>query len=173
MRTMASILVLILVLTLPGSYFYFFSWHQESIKQEIKAKLKRNIPEEELIIISSDEMQNDPKLRWFHSNEFLLHGRMYDVVRKEIRNGSTFFHCISDDQETRLLNRLDILVRNTMNSKENKQREEQLQTHVLSLFLPVYFKTHIHTVALEIESPLFFLKLASRTPEPKSPPPKA
>ncbi|MBN1338584.1 MAG: hypothetical protein JXA03_04625 [Bacteroidales bacterium] len=174
MRTVAAILLLSVLATVPGSYFYFFAWHQNSIRKEIKQKLKQSVPEEELVIITSGELKEDPGFRRIRDNEFLYSGKMYDVVRTENDGQATRYYCIPDDKETRLLQQLDVLVKNEMNgSKDKKQQKEKLQRLLFSLYISKACTVQTQLAPNKMERPTCFLHLTSRFPETHSPPPKA
>lgn len=81
------------------------SWFELSriqIRQDIKAKIKKGVPDHELtqFTFSSVEVEN---LIWLKKNEFSLNGRLYDVVyRTTNEDGKVVLKCIDDIQEKKL-----------------------------------------------------------------------
>lgn len=100
-----SILLLFLVNT--GGFYYIFKIKEYRIKKEIKSKIKKGVPEDELKTFVISEA-NKHEFEWEHSKEFEYHGKMYDVVyRSKHSDGSEILKCVSDDQETALFKHLD------------------------------------------------------------------
>lgn len=80
------------------------------MRKEIKMKIKRGVPENELTLFYYSE-DNRHEFDWKHSREFNHSGVMYDIVREENPEpGVRLFYCVTDHQETLLFGNLKILV---------------------------------------------------------------
>ena len=117
-KTSAILLLCIFSFNLVG-LFFIFKAQQYQVRQEIKQHIKKGIPENELTqIIVTPENKN--QLNWEHEKEFRYKSEMYDVVKKEIIDGTTIlYYCIADNQETTLFANLDEQVKKNMNTKNN------------------------------------------------------
>ncbi|WP_338814931.1 hypothetical protein V9L05_07025 [Bernardetia sp. Wsw4-3y2] len=97
-----------------------FQVREHYIKKDIKRRIKKGVPEEELAhIIYKPSIKN--QFDWTTKAEFRYGGTMYDIVRTEFVNDSTqIFHCVNDSQETILFKDLE------------KRLEEELALHLSS-----------------------------------------
>lgn len=136
MKKAAPILLLLILLFQSAGYLIVFKVQQTLIRHEIKQQIKAGIPESEqvLLIISHATQQNREVFQRIHSREFRYHGKMYDVIKREEKNGTTWFYCIGDEQETRLFARLDEQVRKEMQTPASEKQREKLQQWVNPLF---------------------------------------
>lgn len=96
-----------------------FKIQQYQIRKEIKHLIKLGVPDNQLVHISISP-KNENQLEWMHSKEFRYKGTMYDIVKTELINDTTtLYHCVTDQQETKLFANLDEHVKKNMNSKNN------------------------------------------------------
>jgi len=108
-----------------------------------------------------------------HEREFRYQGQLYDIVNEEQVGKTTWFYCIHDKQETRLVSRLSkIKKKDGNNNPIDKNRSQILEHLVLSPFdidhkgkiHKTLFVTNLHTA--------YFFSLKLWTEKPQLPPPK-
>jgi hypothetical protein len=123
-RTIAILLSVIILFQLTG-FLIVFKVKQQAIRKEIKHLIKNGVPQNELFAIefnSSNKLDFD----WKHSREFSYKGNMYDIVRTDTINQSTFlFYCVNDIQEKQLFANLDKMVSSCF-SEQSQQTDKQI-----------------------------------------------
>jgi hypothetical protein len=102
-------------------YYFTGKIAQYKIKEEMKEKIVRNIPDSFLEAIPLPGNENN--IDWEdEGREFSFKGEMYDVVRTKKINGQIIFYCINDKKEDLLLAQLnDITKSNNQNTGKNSQ----------------------------------------------------
>ena len=93
------------------------------VKKEMKALVLGGVEEDKLTPIHLSEAEFK-QLEWPEPWEFLYHGKMYDISRREFhKDGSVTLYAIMDTEE----NELKAMVRSLVkNSSDKKQTQEQL-----------------------------------------------
>lgn len=113
--------------------FLVFKYRQNTIRKEIKKQIKEGVSESELIEFDAIQIYTSDA-QWIKpGKEFRLNGSMFDVVRKEFKNGKLVFQCINDTQETKLFADLDELVKKRMNGDTDEEKKN-LTKDFLKLF---------------------------------------
>jgi hypothetical protein len=108
-RILPLIIIFILLLSVIG-YFPLLKLKQFEIRKEVRAHLHSPLVEEALCTISVMQ-ENKQQLTWEEEGvEFEYEGRMYDIVSSDTLNGVIHYHCLADDAESDLLNRLENLL---------------------------------------------------------------
>jgi hypothetical protein len=118
-----TLLILLLALN-SSSYFIAFKILEFNIKKEIKTKIKKGVPESELILLKIPallEEKSSKEFQMIHEKEFRYKGEMYDIVKKEKKNDTTYYYCIHDKEETRLFANLEALIINELNNPDKKK----------------------------------------------------
>jgi hypothetical protein len=107
-RILSLFLLSVLVLGM-GSYFPFFKLQQLSVRRDNFHKIERAIaPTEILTILMTPE--NRQRILWEEEEkEFVLDGKMYDVLAIDTIKGVERFQCICDVKENDLISRFDEL----------------------------------------------------------------
>ena len=109
-----------------------FKGVQYSVKKQIKRRIKRSVPENELFLIKVTENDIDNHKNGFkfieEEKEFVYNGKMYDVVYRENINDTIYFKCINDVQEEKLFVSLDQQIKQTF---ESSQPLKQKTLHLL------------------------------------------
>jgi len=103
-----------------------FGVQRQQISREMRRLIKTRVPDSQLVLLGiAKELERNPGTRFkrMHEREFRLDGRMYDVVRKESRGDTTWYHCIEDEKETALFARLDEMIRDEMNGDSERNRQ--------------------------------------------------
>lgn len=139
-------LVIALLFNAFGAYLVFDS-ARRSAKKEIKKRIKNNVPEEELYVLSFSRTaveNGSAGLTWKDACEFVYKGKMYDIVRTEESQNSITYYCINDAQEEQLFAKLNEMVDDFARHDKNTQNSTNLK---LSLI--------IHEVTLITEENIF------------------
>ncbi|MFM6945708.1 MAG: hypothetical protein ACKOWW_01080 [Flavobacteriales bacterium] len=131
-------------------FFAFFEVEHYLIRKQVKKAIKLAVPENQLISFHFT-IKESQQLKWVKPHEFRLHGRFYDVVHKELKNGIWHYHCINDIQETKLFERLStataVNLANTPPSHPMKgwlkvfEQAKELQDKSLSIYCSTHFLT--------------------------------
>lgn len=102
MKKMVSIIFLSLLIMKIGGYFAFLLIQQDIFKEEAKERIIHLLPNTNLTKLSFSRYQFD-KIDWQEiDKEFYFNGKLYDVVRSEIKNSNHILHCLTDDAETEI-----------------------------------------------------------------------
>ena len=172
MRNAISTALLLLMLFRTAGHLFVFEAQQYKIRQEIKRQIKAGVPKEELVLLKIAEF--DPAFQSLHAREFRYLGQMYDVVRQEAHGDTTWYYCLSDEQETQLFANLDKSVKRDMS--QNPERQQQLGRLLLllgSLFFPPLGDNSLHYAAEAVELTADLFKLKTWIGAPNTPPPEA
>ena len=112
-------LVLVFFYSFIGFYLNF-AIEQYVIKEQVKEKIIRNLPDNELTIIRISSHVNG-KITWIEDGkEFRLEGNLYDVVKIKEEKGSISYYCFCDVKESKLLANLDNLVKDQSDHSKSK-----------------------------------------------------
>lgn len=114
----------------PFGHVINFKIQQYHIHNEMKNKIENAISEsrEDLILLkipATIEKNNSLVFQRMHEWEFRYYGYMFDIVKKEIHNDTTWYYCIYDKEETQLMVNLDKLLR----QKKSSLKFIQINTH--------------------------------------------
>ncbi len=121
------ILLVIFVYSIIG-YYPIFILMQNSVKEEMKERIKNVIPSEEMIIFNFNETDY-MDLVWEDDNEFRYKGDMYDVIRiVKSENNNIRVYCIDDKKETKLLADFEKQTQNNSTDGQQKQNIVKLFT---------------------------------------------
>ena len=163
-RLLAGGLFVIFLINSIGCFIYF-EIKRKSIRHEIKHSILHKLLDSQLVrIINNDYNDND---------EFEMNGIMYDVMRKEVRNGQVILWCFEDKKETELNRSIESLVKkdvaNSPIQKTQKIIINFLKTPLSILKKPLFiFQLKINShIKLLFTSTLstIFLSVASPPPD--------
>jgi hypothetical protein len=103
LRNISSFLLIIILFFNIFGYQVYFTMLQNSVRKEIKSRIREGINEADLtIIVISDD--NRKEITWIKPlKEFTFHGNLYDVVRVSDKEGKIIYSCINDTRESKLL----------------------------------------------------------------------
>jgi uncharacterized protein YwqG len=96
--------------------------------------LRADMPSEEeiieLLIFNKEDIENNKiDFRWIQSKEFKYNCDMFDIVKKEERQGKLFLYCINDSKEEKLNKEFSKNVEETTaNKKEKSENNNSLKT---------------------------------------------
>ena len=131
-----------IILNTFGSVALFY-YNKKSIKKEMKALLRSNPPLDKLVIIKvSNEKKGYQRIDKY---EFMLKGKMYDIIKEETRNDTIVFHCINDTKEDELIASFSGLINdNTNNSGLLKNLKQIFNFMFLGAFIEEKQSKHLN-----------------------------
>ena len=144
---LSIILVSVFFYSIIGFYVNF-EIEQFRIKEEVKEKIIRNLPENKLTILKISSCDNK-KITWMEDGkEFRYQGTMFDIVRIVREPGLTCYYCYNDDQESNLLTNLDKLVKDQTESSKSRTNQKKQEIN--------YFYSEILFSSILTESPIIY-----------------
>jgi len=167
MRKYISLILLIIILFVSNGYHLYFRYLQNNIKQEVKHEIRKGLSENELtlIVVTSE---NEKQISWIEQNkEFRYNGSMYDVVKSQTKANKTYYYCINDKKEEKLIANY---------ARHNRRRNKTLLKirKVLSnKYFPENFSINTKTNNADIYFTEYQQNYTSIYLETLSPPPKA
>lgn len=151
--------------------FLFSQVEKIAIRKEVKHQLMATESDSLFVRLAfrNDELRNS--LRWEHEREFEYRGEMYDVVRSESRNDSTFFTLWWDKEETELNRKLIRLVKAKQGESEETPSQNLLKE--FKVIFPMEVENSSSQIAEATRYPNLTIK-AYINPfiDPTSPPPE-
>lgn len=143
------------------------------MREEMLEKIIKKLPDKDLTIISITR-SNSQSFKWTDKNEeFRFEGKLYDLVRVRKAVDTTFFYCINDTQEEKLIANLDEhLQRETdnqlpQNKKINNNLEKLIKDYIRHNYLFLILNNE-----LEFRYYSFCDTLTCFYPDIATPPPK-
>lgn len=137
-KRIASISLLICLLSPVAATYVFFQFQKYQIKKEAKQQMIAGIDKEELILLKFNKTEIQQELKWEHSKEFEYNGEMYDVVEKHIEGDSIYYWCWWDHKETKLNKQLDVLVSKALDNEPQRQKK---QNQLTDFFKNLFFES--------------------------------
>ncbi|MCC6548488.1 MAG: hypothetical protein IT279_00315 [Ignavibacteriaceae bacterium] len=149
-RRGAVLLLLSVLLFNSAGFVGAFYFAKAKIKKEIKMKLKGEFPKDQLKLITIDSRKGEDKLlRWIEPHEFMLNGRMYDIIKTDTMPGGVLHYlCIDDEDETLLFANMDELIKQEFQRDRNKRGnavknlEKMQMEYFLSALKTIYPAEH-------------------------------
>ncbi|MDH7515608.1 MAG: hypothetical protein QHI48_07030 [Bacteroidota bacterium] len=168
--------LLALILLQPAGHFILFECLRYQVRREVAQRIFTGLDSSALAVVPIPvelEKGRGNRFHWVEEGEFRLDGRMYDVVCFERRGDTTWYFCIEDEKETRLLTLLEADIRREMRGGEGRlQRIASLLRLCTSLFLPSpqFLQAILPPGSLATAEQSF--SRSRHRPKPPSPPPK-
>lgn len=165
--------LVIFSLPVTGTYF-LFKIRQSTIHKNIRKYMEDGLDESQLVLLKiplSEEL-NPGLFERTEENEFKFKGNMFDVVKSERHQDTTWYWCVWDKDETALEKAFEEEKRRT-SSQEGKNPDDIMKaflkllfinTTELTLILPVKDVITVNCFRIDKNSDLSFT--------PPSPPPK-
>lgn len=175
LRRVSAFLLLAVLLFNSAGYVGAFYYAKAKIKKEIKMKLKGEFPKDQLKLIVIDTRKGEDKqLRWIEPHEFMLKGRMYDIIKTDTMPGGVIHYlCIDDEDETRLFANMDELIKREFQGNKNKRGNAVKNLEKLQM---EYFLSAFKNIYPTEQSREFGEAILLRTPDaacnPLTPPPR-
>ena len=164
-QTFSILLLLIFLFTISG-YYWYFSFKQHLIKEEIEREIIQGMKEEDLTeLVLPDNNHNG--FFWIKKNkEFMYRGDMYDVVKIFKKSQNIHYICFRDKKEEKLLDEY---------KKENQSRKDTEKkvkwVWGLKFFKQTSTKLHI-SISVNMFYPILVTNFKSHPISIPSPPPK-
>ncbi|KAA3642594.1 MAG: hypothetical protein DWP98_13575 [Bacteroidetes bacterium] len=130
-----GILLLICFIAPVTTAYFVLKIQKKQVRKEVKWKMISGLDDSELVLLKIAE-KDKKALKWKHSKEFELKGEMYDIVKSEERNDTTYYWCWWDYEETKLNKQLDGLLVNTLGNNPHHQKN---QKNLLQFFKSLFF----------------------------------
>jgi hypothetical protein len=135
-NTFAVLFLTIMLYNIVGNYSLFLL-ERIKIKQEVKQRIKREIPQEELTVLTFDK-QSYKKIDWVERNEFRYNGSLYDVVNNQIdSDGNVSIYVINDEKEKELYALFEQQVDENDSDTETNKNNTKLLELLSTVDLPV------------------------------------
>jgi hypothetical protein len=103
MKKCSSILVLGFFLFNTMGYYFVYKVNQSIIQSEIRNIIRSGIHEEMYILVKVEHPADNPDFRLLDHNEFSYCGKLYDIASETVKENVTWYYCINDKQEERLI----------------------------------------------------------------------
>jgi len=147
-----TLLVLIPLFCLQGGIAYWLLRHQIwTVKREMKSLVMTHAPEELITELRFSEAEFN-SLEWPEPWEFLLNGKMYDIVSKvQNKDGTYTLRAVMDSQE----NYLKAAVRKLVDSS-NKTKSESNHFNFISKTIASFIFLHIEKFSCPIQFQNYF-----------------
>lgn len=110
MKKTISITLLLCLFLNSGGYWLYIKCMQAQRRNEVKAalRLQQEVPGQEVFEFAvQDNEPTDPAFERENSNEFYLHGKLYDIIEQQITGNKLRIRCIEDSKEENLLKNLE------------------------------------------------------------------
>ena len=128
-KSIIGFFVLLLLYSFCGELL-LWQWQSAQVRQAIKHQLKTQIPIKNLHRFVFTQSEFDV-LQWNKKDkEFKLNNRLFDIVKKTKSNNTIILLCINDTEEESLFARLDELVNNQLQTKNQHNKNNKLNASV-------------------------------------------
>lgn len=174
MKKVLSILLLLIFLYNLTGYYVVFRVLQYRVRREIKYRIKQNISDDELVLISIS-ITDDKCLTWTKPNkEFRYKEEMYDIVRQETKEDMILYYCVHDFKESKLFSDLDGHVQRHIadNPKQRKKAENLLKKVTKDYFFQVLIINNSHRASQNLKYKKYLQAYNSICLDVITPPPK-
>lgn len=174
MKGKASSILLFFCLIAP--VLVTFSSHlylKKQIRKEVFKKTIAGIDHSELELLSLSSTQCLTELNWENVEEFEYKNQMYDVVRKEHKNDTTYFWCWSDRKETKINKKLDEILAHSFG---NHPKQNENLKRLVNFYESLFYVQQINLIFIQFQNEEKLLAYTSScqslTASPPVPPPK-
>jgi hypothetical protein len=103
MKKILSILLLGIFLFNTMGYYFVFKVNQSILRCEIRGMINSGFHKEMCILVKIDCPDSNPNFKKLDHHEFSYCGRLYDIVSESVKGNTTWYYCINDKQEERLI----------------------------------------------------------------------
>lgn len=168
-----AIFLALFVLPVTSTYF-LFKIRQSNIHRNIRDFIENGLTDSELVLLKiplSVEIQSET-FESTEENEFKYKGNMFDVVRSERHQDTTWYWCVWDKDETALEEALQNAKRRASSGEDNNP-DDIMSSFLKMLFIDTTEATSIPTIKPNVTYSYFYLIDKLNSPfTPPSPPPK-
>jgi hypothetical protein len=166
-RKLLSIALTLILFANIFGYFISFTVQRCNIKAEVAELLSTNGTKQAVQLVLTQE-EYSRLIKSDDDKEFTLNGNLYDIARKELKNGNILLAVYCDTKETGLVGNLISFI--TDNNKAEKSK------HTLPLFSLLEFVFHAeewksYDNSMQLSLPAFSDRLLTLILDTDSPPP--
>jgi hypothetical protein len=130
MKKLFSVLLAFVFFYSIVGFYLNFAIEQCRIKEEIKEKIIKQLPDYKLTIIKISS-RDQRKIQWIEDGkEFRFEGNMYDVVKVRQGGDTILYYCFCDIKENRLLSNLDKLVKDQSDHSPPRTVQKKQQINI-------------------------------------------
>jgi len=97
------VLLLAIFLFNTMGYFFVFKVNQSFIRYDIRNMIHSGSHKQMFILVKIDYPGSNPNFRKLDHDEFSYCGRLYDIITESVKGNTTWFCCINDRHEERLI----------------------------------------------------------------------
>ncbi|HWB63910.1 MAG TPA: hypothetical protein VG603_10395 [Chitinophagales bacterium] len=132
-KIVALFMLLVLAYNMAG-FLVIYKILQFKLREKIQADLKWHQSYGTLSVFSSNQGIKSTDFELLGHDEISHNGRMYDIVKIEKKDGKTIFYCLSDEQETSLLQKMSgDIIKNT--SPDHRGSRSQFLKVLLGFYM--------------------------------------
>jgi len=84
-------------------YYFVFKVNQSIIQSEIRTMIHSGFDKELIILIKINNNESNRNFIMLDHDEFSYCGRYFDIVKESIKGNMTWYYCVNDKQEERLI----------------------------------------------------------------------
>lgn len=107
MPRIIAIFLLIVIAWQSGGYYMAFEAMRHTAQKEAQEKIKKKTYNPKAILSIEIPKKNLTQLRHFYKDEYILNGKLYDLLRIETPNDSTLrLYCLHDADEQKIYENL-------------------------------------------------------------------
>lgn len=103
MKKIFSLFLLVIFLFNTMGYWFVFKVNQSIIQSGIRGIIKSGVHQELCVLVKIDRPDSNPDFKKVDQHEFSYCGRLYDIVSESVNGNTTWYYCINDKQEERLI----------------------------------------------------------------------
>ena len=103
MKRIFILFILFHFLLNTAGYYFFFTYNQYTIRQEIHSLISSRLFESSYTRLKVNSPSSNPDFTWLGEDEFKYKGELYDLCGEKTEGNITTFLCIKDKQEEKLI----------------------------------------------------------------------
>ena len=128
--------------------------------------------EDQVLFKFTDEEAAD--LSWEHSKEFEYKGEMYDIIRQERKNDTTWYWCYWDKKETKVRKDMRNVLARALTLPQQQKNQERIGDFFKTLFLHqgLQFRTQDAGASSITHAQRDAPSVLTNAPNPPNPPPE-
>lgn len=132
---------MILIVLPHGLFFTYFQIKEHQLKEVAMRKILTTHSDNQLDLlkISFETEQDKNVFKRFHSHEFRYHGIMYDVVKREVHENETWYWCMRDEQETKLMEKKEAYFTNLWQQEAPQNKTTSAYNQYVNLFYVINY----------------------------------
>jgi hypothetical protein len=103
MKRLAAIFFLVLFLFNTMGYYFVYTCNQVMLHAEMKSLIRAGCYRDKYVLLKIKDPASNRDFTRVDQSEFRYMGNLYDEIRQEQQGNYTWFYCINDSQEERLI----------------------------------------------------------------------